>query len=436
MENRILHIGTNPLLRALGSVTYNDASEESLRQAGEVLVNKYKEIVATLDSREDTRVKSLNLWDLLNIDVLSDENLLTDEDLEILAVLPNLRAVVKGIKSTGIEFTNDDFANISVISTKITNTPKEVCERLYNSFKGILVDPTSNDHIDDIIVDATKDLIGERTTFVEYAIAEGLISNGSVDDDELVELQNLYATDYDEWVNTEAERIVSQIIQNPLQTVMILPKGFDKVKNSILDLLPSDPDTVAWVNNNLTPSNIFSGAVWEELTKLLPDKSKYSEIVKLTQEFVANNSITVTNAGNGQPIPLLYTVNIAEVLLHALILASSELVYQSANAEDISDDEFMSRLSPNTAYVLSEFMNYIGTDEVLKDYTPNIELTASRMLSTISDAIPLATARLTSIRGINREYNVATTSITTFINNSLMEETKADLAKSEEEKND
>lgn len=419
-RNRVVSVGPNPFLRAIGTVTNgnNELSDEKLMEAGQQMVDKYAELRAMAEAREGA--KDVTVWDLMDLDVLADENLITEADIEMIQMAAHLRKIVMGMHSLGVEFSNDDFAEISLITTKLTEVPKKVCIKLYEDFKTLVNDPTVDTDLDDILINATADLISERASFETYAQDVLMLDLNEINAEEMSTLMTTYFDGYIEWKRDEAGRILSEVIKNPLSTVMILPKGFEEIKEVMMDVLPIE--ATDWVSK-LQPTSIFNGEVWEYMTKTfgrLGDAQLKRVSAKL-DEFISANGIMSQLGPNGQQVPILYTVNIAEILLHTLILASAELF------EDKPDDE----LTDDTKYIADTFRYVLYSDPVLNQRID--DTTANRILSTISSMLPLATARSSSVRSVNREYNVATSTITTFITEDIQKANVDQLSEAEKE---
>ena len=412
-ENRVVVVGANPLLRAIGTVINQPVDEKVLKEAGQQMADKYAELRAMAESREV--VSKVSIWDLMNLDVLVDENLISEADMEMVQLSGHIRKLVQGIKALDIDFDNDDFKDISLITSKLTDIPKAVCIRMYEGLKDIMNDPTIDSDLDDILINSTADLISEKATFENFVVMSLGLDLKDVSEEELTTLQSTKFESYLDWKRTEAERIISEVVKDPMKTVIILPIGFDKVKETLSDVLPIEANE--WIET-LTPSSIISGNVWEHMTTTygkLGD-AQLKRLVVVIDDFLSSNGVMV-DAGN-QQVPVLFSANISEILLHTLILASSE-VY--------SDEE---ELSEDTKYVISLYDYILHSDPELKDRIS--DATAVKMLSTVQSMLPLATARSSQVRAVNREYNIATTTITTFINEDIMKANADSL--SEEEK--
>lgn len=400
-ENLVVSVGANPLLRSIGTVINQPVDEKVLREAGQQMTDKYAELRAMAESREV--VNEVSVWDLMDLDKLVDDNLITEADMEMVQFSVHIRKLVQGVKALGIEFNNDDFKDLSLVTSKLTDVPKQVCMRIYEGLKDIINDPTIDSDLDDILIDSTADLITERASFENFVIHELGLDLNELSDEEMQTLQRGKFESYLEWKRNEAERIISEVVKDPMKTVIILPIGFEKVKETMIEVLPVE--AAEWVDT-LTPSSIMTGDVWQHMTTTYGKlgKAQLQRVVEVIDKFLADNGVMV-DAG-GQQIPVLFSVNIAEILLHTLILASSELFG--------SDDE----LSEDTKYVVELYDYVLHNDPELRDRISDV--TAYRMLSTVQGMLPLATARSSQVRAVNREYNIATTTITTFINDDIM----------------
>lgn len=400
-ENLIVSVGANPLLRSIGTVINQPVDEEVLREAGQQMTDKYAELRAMAESREV--VNEVSVWDLMDLDKLVDDNLITEADMEMVQFSVHIRKLVQGVKALGIEFNNDDFKDLSLVTSKLTDVPKQVCIKMYEGLKDIINDPTIDSDLDDILIDSTADLITERASFENFVIQELGLDLNELSDEEMQTLQRGKFESYLEWKRNEAERIISEVVKDPMKTVIILPIGFEKVKEVMIEVLPVE--AAEWVDT-LTPSSIMTGDVWQHMTTTYGrlGQAQLQRVVEAIDKFLADNGVMV-DAG-GQQLPVLFSVNISEILLHTLILASSELFG--------SEDE----LSEDTKYVVELYDYVLHNDPELRDRISDV--TAYRMLSTIQGMLPLATARSSQVRAVNREYNIATTTITTFINDDIM----------------
>lgn len=400
-ENLVVSVGANPLLRSIGTVINQPVDEKVLREAGQQMTDKYAELRAMAESREV--VNEVSVWDLMDLDKLVDDNLITEADMEMVQFSVHIRKLVQGVKALGIEFNNDDFKDLSLVTSKLTDVPKQVCIKMYEGLKDIINDPTIDSDLDDILIDSTADLITERASFENFVIHELGLDLNELSDEEMQTLQRGKFESYLEWKRNEAERIISEVVKDPMKTVIILPVGFEKVKETMIEVLPVE--AAEWVDT-LTPSSIMTGDVWQHMTTTYGKlgQAQLQRVVEVIDKFLADNGVMV-DAG-GQQIPVLFSVNISEILLHTLILASSELFG--------SDDE----LSEDTKYVVELYDYVLHNDSELRDRISDV--TAYRMLSTVQGMLPLATARSSQVRAVNREYNIATTTITTFINDDIM----------------
>ena len=400
-ENLVVSVGANPLLRSIGTVINQPVDEKVLREAGQQMTDKYTELRAMAESREV--VNEVSVWDLMDLDKLVDDNLITEADMEMVQFSVHIRKLVQGVKALGIEFNNDDFKDLSLVTSKLTDVPKQVCIKMYEGLKDIINDPTIDSDLDDILIDSTADLITERASFENFVIQELGLDLNELSDEEMQTLQRGKFESYLEWKRNEAERIISEVVKDPMKTVIILPAGFEKVKETMIEVLPVE--AAEWVDT-LTPSSIMTGDVWQHMTTTYGKlgQAQLQRVVEVIDKFLSDNGVMV-DAG-GQQLPVLFSVNISEILLHTLILASSELFG--------SDDE----LSEDTKYVVELYDYVLHNDPELRDRISDV--TAYRMLSTIQGMLPLATARSSQVRAVNREYNIATTTITTFINDDIM----------------
>ncbi len=402
-ENLVVTVGANPLLRSLGIVANQPVDVDKLKLDGQQMADKYAELRAMAESREV--VNSVSIWDLMDMDKLVDENLITEADMEMIQISPQIRKMVQGIKSLGVEFDNDDFKDLSLITSKLIDVPKNVCIKLYEGLKDIINDPTIDSDIDDILINATADLISEKATFENFVRLELGLDLEDISQEEMESLQRSKFESFLEWKRVEAERLLTEVIQNPLKTAVILPIGFDEVKQAMINVLPVE--AVDWVES-LKAGDVITGETWEYIKNNFAalGQAQKVTIAKAMQKFLDDNGSAVDVGG--QVIPVMFSVNIAEIILHTLILASADL-FNKDEDEDLSED---------TKYVVELYDYVLHNDTELRDrISPE---TAYRLLSTIQGMIPLATARSSQIRSVNRDYNIATTTITTFISDDIM----------------
>lgn len=402
-ENLVVTVGANPLLRSLGIVANQPVDVDKLKLDGQQMADKYAELRAMAESREV--VNSVSIWDLMDMDKLVDENLITEADMEMIQISPQIRKMVQGIKSLGVEFDNDDFKDLSLITSKLIDVPKNVCIKLYEGLKDIINDPTIDSDIDDILINATADLISEKATFENFVRLELGLDLEDISQEEMESLQRSKFESFLEWKRVEAERLLTEVIQNPLKTAVILPIGFDEVKQAMINVLPVE--AVDWVES-LKAGDVITGETWEYIKNNFAalGQAQKIAIAKAMQKFLDDNGSAVDVGG--QVIPVMFSVNIAEIILHTLILASADLFNKDEDEE----------LSEDTKYIVELYDYVLHNDTELRDrISPE---TAYRLLSTIQGMIPLATARSSQIRSVNRDYNIATTTITTFINDDIM----------------
>lgn len=392
----------NSYIRFLGNMSAQDVDIDIVRRGGEQLQAKIDNIVEEAASKGNDDIRIIP--DLLDIKTLADRNRFTDDMKEIIGMAVALSDSAAAIAKLG--FNNPtSYAEFNVASVQIQRINKQVAFQLYHNLIDCVKNNTGvDDLIDDIIFDALKDQITERMPFEVFAEERGVAI--PEEEAQASKIEAAYSGSYNEWVESEAERILEILINDPMSNVLIRPMGLQDLKDVLIDVCPEE--AYEWCNS-ITADDIYKGEIFEKLVvefKLGQAQLKRfaSAVDKFMQENQTSQKVTV---GQGQEVNPFYSVNIASVILHAMIIASTELW------------EPEEELSEYTEYILDIYR------EKLLDIT-NIEYddtTPYKLLSTVASVNALVISRSAYTRACSMDYIRAQGAITMMINYELMEAT-------------
>lgn len=392
----------NSYIRFLGNMSAQDVDLDIVRRGGEQLQAKIDNIVEEAASKGNDDIRIIP--DLLDIKTLADRNRFTDDMKEIIGMAVALSDSAAAIAKLG--FNNPtSYAEFNVASVQIQRINKQVAFQLYhNLIDCVKSNAGVDDIIDDLIFDALKDQISERMSFEVFAEERGIAI--PEEESQMSKVEAAYSGSYNEWIEAEVERILEILINDPMSNVLVRPMGLEDIKNVLIEVCPED--AYEWCNS-VTADDIYKGEIFE---KLISDyklgKAQLQRFAVAVDKFMKENQTSQkVSVGQGQEVNPFYSVNMASVILHAMITASNELW---GPEEDLSE---------YTEYILDIYR------EKLLDIT-NIEYdetTPYKLLSTVAATNGLVISRSAYTRACSMDYIRAQGAITMMISYELMEAT-------------
>lgn len=394
-EDRVVNVKNN-YIRFLGNMAAQEVDLETMRKGGEQLQAKLDNLIEEeLNKGHDLKL----IPDLLNIKVLADKNVFTDELREALSMSIALSDNASALVALGFDSPNT-YADFNVASAQVSQIMKKVAFKLYqNLILCIKENRGEDDIIDDLIIDACRDQISERMSFEAFA-AEWNIDTENMDKAKLA-----YAGRFSEAVENEVNRVLAEVIANPMANVIVRPVGLDKVKEDLIAVCPDE--AVEWIES-LTANDIYSGEVFEKLmNEYKLGKAQLQRFARSIESFMRDNQTAQpVQAGGGQDLHPFYSVNMASIILHAIITASAELWSPSIET-----------LSEYTEYILDLIREELTNITCIEcsDETPY------RILSAVALINSLPISQHAFLRASSQDYILAQGAITMMIQMDLAE---------------
>lgn len=396
-EDRVV-MNKNNYLRFLGNMSAQEVDLDTMRKGGEQLQAKLDNLIEEeLNKGHDLKL----IPDLLNIKVLADKDVFTDELREALSMSIALSDNASALVALGFDSPNT-YADFNVASAQVSQIMKKVAFRMYqNLVLCIKENRGEDDIIDDLIVDACRDQIFERMSFEAFAL-----ENNINYDDKSEKVRAAYDGRYSEWIDSEVTRVLSEVIANPMSNVIVRPSGLEGVKDDLHAVCPDEASE--WIES-LTADDIYSGQVFEKLmNEYKLGKAQLQRFAHSIQKFMQENQTSQSvQMGGGQNINPFYSVNMSSIILHAIITASAELW-----------DPSVETLSDYTEYILDiirEELAYINCIEC-------DETTPYKILSVVSSINSLPISQHAFLRASSQDYILAQGALTMMIQMSISEE--------------
>lgn len=398
-EDRVIQTSMNNYLRMLGNMASQEVDLDKMRAGGEQLRIKLDALVEEESQRgnDDLRV----FPDLLDLNVLADKNRFTTGIKEVLSMSLALSDNASALVALG--FNNPGtFADFNVASAQISQIPKRVAFKLYhNLVNAIKTESEADDLVIDIVLAAIEDQIQERMNFPRFCDKFGIAITEENED----KIRMAYNERYEEWVSTEAERILEEVITKPMENVIIDPTGVEELREVLYEICPAEANE--WISN-LDSDVAYSGEVFEKLMNEfhLPKESLQKYAVAVEKFMKENQTPEEMQLGRGQMVNPFYSLNLAAIILHTMIMASAD-VWSSSD-----------EMAESTEYVVDMFREEL-TELTTIEYDP--DATPYRLLSVISFVNDLMVSRCALTRASSQDYIYAQGAITMMINRELLE---------------
>lgn len=395
----------NNYIRFMGNLGAMEYDLEILKKGGIQLKQQLEALIEEETQKGNDTLKVFP--DLLDLSVLADRNRFTDGIREAVSMSIAMSDNASALSALGFTVLSD-WSDFNVASAQVSTLLKKVAFKLYhNLVAAIKSDTTADDMIIDMVLGAIEDQISERMNFHRFCDKFKIALTEENED----KLRMSYDGRYSEWVTKEAERLLEELISNPLENVIIDPAGIEPVKEKLYEVCP--PEANEWIDS-LTPDDVYGGEVFEKLLHVYKlEKAQLQIFAKAVEQFLAENQTdTPIQLGQGQQsVNPFYSLNLPSVILHLMIIASSELWG--------SDDE----LEP------SEYTEYIvdAIREELMDITTleyDADTTPYKILSVMANVNALLVSRSALTRSSSQDYIIAQGAIGTMIQRELMEVSK------------
>lgn len=394
-EDRVINTKNN-YIRFLGNMSAQEVDLETMRKGGEQLQAKLDNLIEEeLNKGHDLKL----IPDLLNIKVLADKDVFTDELREALSMSIALSDNASALVALGFDSPNS-YADFNVASAQVSQIMKKVAFKLYqNLILCIKENRGEDDIIDDLIVDACRDQISERMSFEAFA------AEWNIDTENMEKAKLAYAGRFSEAIENEVNRVLAEVIANPMSNVIVRPVGLDKVKEDLIAVCPDE--AAEWIES-LTANDIYSGEVFEKLmNEYKLGKAQLQRFARSIESFMRDNQTAQpVQVGGGQDLHPFYSVNMASIILHAIVLASAELW-----------DPSIKTLSEYTEYILDLVREEL-TNITCIEYSDE---TPYRILSSVALINSLPISQHAFLRASSQDYILAQGAITMMIQMDLAE---------------
>lgn len=394
-EDRVINTKNN-YIRFLGNMSAQEVDLETMRKGGEQLQAKLDNLIEEeLNKGHDLKL----IPDLLNIKVLADKDVFTDELREALSMSIALSDNASALVALGFDSPNS-YADFNVASAQVSQIMKKVAFKLYqNLILCIKENRGEDDIIDDLIIDACRDQISERMSFEAFA------AEWNIDTENMEKAKLAYAGRFSEAIENEVNRVLAEVIANPMSNVIVRPVGLDKVKEDLIAVCPDE--AAEWIES-LTANDIYSGEVFEKLmNEYKLGKAQLQRFARSIESFMRDNQTAQpVQVGGGQDLHPFYSVNMASIILHAIVLASAELW-----------DPSIKTLSEYTEYILDLVREELTNITCIEcsDETPY------RILSSVALINSLPISQHAFLRASSQDYILAQGAITMMIQMDLAE---------------
>lgn len=244
------------------------------------------------------------------------------------------------------------------------------------------------DHIShDTLEEATRDQVVQIVTPDFYLRELGVDVPEKIED-----IWSQYENDYNVFVDARVNYILSSVMDDVDKGFPIVVSGVTELKNTLKTVFTDNEEFVNYINE--VDPNLF-------ITDVKPITNKMNAaMAKLPTEAIPTVRQTLTNAFakfvdlnklgdvdiDGGKRPLLKTIALVDIVLHAFVLASADIWDVSKETED--------DLDATTKYVVNLINAEISERLIGDDEDISVsEYTAYRLLSTVSVANDLIVAR-------------------------------------------
>ena len=263
------------------------------------------------------------------------------------------------------------------------------------------------------IEEATKDQVMQVVTPDYYLRELGIDVPEKIE-----EIWDKYEDEYNQFVSDRVDSILTALLSDLENPTFIILGGVSEIRSKLAEIFKDDQELVDHYNT-LDPSQFIFNAkhVFDKASSWM-QKQPSTEIPNIANklreiliQFINANKFgdfEVQDMGEVKKQPLLKTIAIVDIILHAFVLASADIWDVSKETED--------DLDVTTKYIV-DLINLeiseklVGADEdiAVSDYT------AYRFLSTVSVANDLVVARNAVLRWRLPSWNKAISTIYTMI---------------------
>lgn len=349
----------NHYTQLLGTFIAPDVPDEKIAHAGDILMEKVRAAKADYEAKGTDEIRLFE--DMLNLKFIGDDEHYPSSVNEITSMIAGLEPSCKAMTDMGFDYDPHDFSNHQVLAKTVARTGHYLVAKLWQNFVNAVTEDRMEDtKVDDILFDSLSDLSKEILTPYKFGKLNEIAGPDDMKEYE-THILNSYPEAYNEWVETRCEEIMFKLLENPLNTVLIYPEDVDVTKAKIVELVSNIPldKNVADVDAiivELTPDTMYTGATYtkiiEYIRSLLASKPKeditaellkeiqdtIKEIAKVIDSYVETNKIPQTVNFGGQEFRPLKSVNLPEVLLHAILMASNTVRTVYANTNENQDN--------------------------------------------------------------------------------------------------
>lgn len=349
----------NHYTQLLGTFIAPDVPDEKIAHAGDILMEKVRAAKADYEAKGTDEIRLFE--DMLNLKFIGDDEHYPSSVNEITSMIAGLEPSCKAMTDMGFDYDPHDFANHQVLAKTVARTGHYLVAKLWQNFvNAVTEDKMEDTKVDDILFEALADLSKEILTPYKFGKLNAIDGPEDMKEYE-THVMNSYPEAYNEWVESRCEEIMFKLLENPLNTVLIYPEDVEITKTKIAELvnnitLAKNMADVDAIIDELTPDTMYTGATYTKIIEyirgLLASKPKeditaevlkeiqdtIKEIAKVIDSYVEINKIPqVVNFG-GQEFRPLKSVNLPEVLLHAILTASNTIRTIYVNKNDAEDE--------------------------------------------------------------------------------------------------
>ncbi len=266
--------------------------------------------------------------------------------------------------------------------------------RLLTDYQTAIKEHDVNSMAVQTIEEATRDQVVQVVTPDFYLREIGVDVPENIDD-----IFSEYEADYNEYVDGRVETILATLLNDLDNPAFIVLQGVSELRSTLAEIFASDQEIVEYyntidpakfiydTNNTMNKAGAFmakvpSTEVAEIRTKIMEALRKFIDVNKFGDFEVQ---------GSQGKRPLLRTIAMVDIMLHAFVLASADVWDVSKETED--------QLNPTTQYVVNLINAEISDRLIGADEDIGVsEYTAYRFLSCVSVANDLVVARNAVLR--------------------------------------
>lgn len=406
--NRVIDLRNN-FTRGMGTLTAMDIPDEKLEKAGEDLKLKINTIRDEYHMKGNDDIKLFD--DLLDLNDMADENTISTDIETLVGLSSTLIPQARTLKQLGFTFDGQDYANFQVLCKKVCRCPIEVAKMMFqNMMSAVTEDRLQDTYIDEVIFNSLKELMEERMNPSLFLREKNIPIPDSVDMDADDVVTKYYQESYLEWIDDRANTIMSKLLEKPLSPVLVYPTGVKRVRDSIKTILGAFSTEVDNLLNNTTDDELYGGEFFEKVLEILgpnPDKTVLRDISVALHNYVEENECDGTVNLNGQQFKPLLSVNMSEIIIHALVKASNDI--------RLSEIEEREELSQDTIYIRDLINEYLTVNNL-----EFIDGTAERILSVITLYLDYMVSKSVVLRTQSTDFLYASQIFGQYLNDITM----------------